>query len=262
MTDSFYQQAGVILQLLHRDFYIFKRSFLHRLRMALYWVVISVAIARMFLPSMGLDNFAPFILISSAISYGLFIVMQNAMNLVEDITENHAIAYELTLPVAQWLIFLKIMISNALQSFVISLSIVPCGLLLLMNSHAFPDFSCWKFILIFICASIFYGAFSLILAISLKDMSKVDNVWLRILFPIWYLGCFQFPWSVLYKVSPTLAYLDLCNPITYILEGGRSATINSSGSLPFMLCCTMILFFAAICSILGIHFMKKRLNCI
>lgn len=262
MKPNYKEQLSVIIELLHRDLYIFSKSFLHQLKIALYWILISVFIAKMFLPSMGLENFAPFMLISTTISYGIFVAIQNAMNLVEDITTDQAIGYELTLPLHQWLIFFKIIISNALKAFLLSISLVPCGLMILINNCPFACFSLWKFITIFICASLFYGAFSLIFALAMKTSSQVDNVWLRLLFPMWYLGCYQFPWKILYKVSPIYAYLDLLNPITYILEGARSATIDSSGSLPFELCCIMILFFTCISGTIGIHFMKKRLNCI
>ena len=262
MNNTYFEQALVIFQLLSRDFYLFRQIFLHKMKVALYWILISVFITKMFLPAMGLENFGSLILISSTISYGLFIGMENAMNLVNDITSNQAIAYELTLPVPQWLIFFKIALSNMLQGLIISLCLVPCGFIVLMDLHAFPDFSFLKFIIIFICSSIFYGSFSLILATYLKDMSHVDSVWLRILFPMWYLGCFQFPWSALYNISPIMAYIDLLNPMTLIMEAGRSATINSAGSLNFTFCCIMILVYAACSLKIGIHFMKKRLNCI
>jgi len=262
MRQTYKDQIIVLYQLLYRDYYIFRQHFLHRLKMASYWVLLSTFITKMFLPAMGLHNFGPFILISSAISYGLFIGMQNAMELINDITNDQAILYELTLPISQWLIFFKIALSNMLQGFAISLSLVPLGLIILMDFHAFKDFSCIKFITIFICASIFYGSFSLILASFLKNLSQIDDVWLRILFPLWYLGCYQFPWQTLYEISPTLAYLDLLNPITFIMEGARFATTHANGPLPFSFCCIMILFYAIISIIIGIHFMKKRLNCI
>ena len=262
MKNTYDEQAIIIKQLLSRDFYIFRQQFAHRLKMALYWVLITVFVANMFLPAMGLANFGPFLLISGAISYGLFVGMQNAMGLVEDITSDQAILYELSLPVPQWMIFLKIALSNALQALAISIAIVPFGLIVLMDLQPFPDFSLWKFITIFICASIFYGAFSLILATALKGMHQVDNIWLRIIFPIWYLGCYQFPWSTLYKLSPTAAYLDLLNPMTLIMEASRSATTNSAGSLSFLPCCIMILVYAVIATFVGIHWMQKRLDCL
>jgi ABC-type polysaccharide/polyol phosphate export permease len=216
----------------------------------------------MFLPSMGLQNYAPFILISSAISYGFFLAMHNAINLVEDITGNEAILYELSLPIPQWAIFVKFAISTMLESFVISMALIPCGMLVLMDIHAFPNFSLIKFITIFICASIFYGSFALIFTSILGSLHQIDNIWLRIIFPMWYLGCFQFPWKMLYTISPTLAYLDFLNPLTFIMEGGRSATIDSTGSLPFGISCCAIILFATISIFIGVYCMKKRLDCV
>jgi len=262
MTQKFYDQMHILLQLLYRDFYIFRQHFLHRLKMASCWVLLSTFVTKMFLPSMGLDNFGPFILISSTICYGLFTSMQNAMTLVEDITGDQAILYELTLPTPAWMIFFKFAISNMLQGLAISLSLLPLGLLILMNPCPFPYFSWIHFITIFLCANIFYGGFSLILAAYLNNMSQVENVWLRILFPIWYLGCYQFPWHALHKISPYLAYANLCNPMTLICEAARSATIDPVGALPFWPSCLAILIFAAGFYILGIHWMKKRLDCI
>ncbi|MBP6869484.1 hypothetical protein KBC04_01210 [Candidatus Babeliales bacterium] len=262
MNTNLLTQITVIQKLLERDFYLFKQLFLHRLKMALYWVLITVFVTKMFMPAMGLPNFAPFILISSAISYGFFVAMHNAMSLVEDITGDQAILYELSLPVPQWAIFFKFALTTMFQSFVISISIVPFGLMVLMDLHAFKDFSWAKFMIIFIVSNVFYGSFSLILATFLKNMSQIDNVWLRILFPMWYLGCYQFPWSTLYEISPTIAYLSFLNPMTFIAEGARSATINTAGSLPFSVCCFMILFYAAISCIAGIYWMKKRLDCL
>jgi len=262
MQSTYWQQIQTFTQLLHRDYYLFSKHFFHRLKMASYWVLLSTFVTKMFLPTMGLHDFGPFILISSTISYGLFTGMQNAMTLVEDITSDQAILYELTLPIPQWVIFLKIAVSNMLQGLTISLALIPCGLFVLADFHAFQDFSWIKFITIFVCANIFYGCFSLILATFLKSMSQVDNIWLRFLFPLWYLGCYQFPWHVLYKVSPTLAYLDFLNPMTFIMEGGRAATTHAATSLPFTWCCIMTLAYAMICCYLGIYWMKKRLNCL
>src|SRR3989339_279704 len=261
MNTNFLTQFMTFQQLLQRDWYLFKQTYVHKLKMALYWVLLSILITKLFLPSMGLQNYAPFVLISSAISYGFFIAMQNAVTMVEDITGNQAILYELSLPIPQWLIFFKFTLSTMLQSLIISLSIIPFGLMLIMDVHAFPDFSYIKFIAIFACSSIFYGSFALIFTSVLKNMHQIDNVWLRIIFPLWYLGCFQFPWKTLYEISPTLAYLDFLNPLTFIMEGGRSATIDSAGSLPFALCCIMILCYAAISCFAGIYSMKKRLDC-
>jgi ABC-type polysaccharide/polyol phosphate export permease len=261
-TTSLYDQLIIIKELLMRDFFIFKKVYLHKMRIALSRIALLIFVAKMFLPSMGLQNYAPFILMSSAIGYGFFIAAFNAIDLVDDITDNQAILYELTLPVAQWMIFAKYAISTALQALVISLSIIPCGLLVIGSVQPFAQFSLIKFISIFICASLFYGSFMLIFTSCIRTMLQVENIWLRLIFPMWYLGCFQFPWQTLYKISPTLAYLDLLNPMTFIMEGMRSATLGTTQFLPFWLCCSMILCYATISFLLGISWMKKRLDCL
>lgn len=258
----FSTEINILIQLLYRDWYIFKQVYYHRVRMCLYWLLLVVFTTKMFLPAMGLPNFGPFILISSVVSYGFFITMQNTIGLIEDITGNQAILYELSLPIPQWMIFLKFALTNMIQSFIISITLLPFGLLVLMDTNPFPDFSLIKFIIIFVCSSIFYGSFSLIFSAMLKNMYQIDNVWLRIIFPMWYLGCWQFPWKVLYAISPTLAYIDLLNPLTLIMEAGRSATIDSAGSLPFYSSCITILLYAAIAGYVGIYWMKKRLDCL
>lgn len=262
MGKTYYDQLAVFMQLLYRDFYIFRQQFLHRFKIACYWTLLSTFVTNMFLPSMGLSNFGPFILISSCISYGLFIGMQNAINLIDDITSDQAILYELTLPIPQSLIFFKIAVSNMFQGLIISISMLPCGLLVLGNMYAFEHFSWIECMTIFIIANIFYGSFSLILATFLRNMSEIDNIWLRILFPLWYLGCYQFPWITLHKISPALAYLDFLNPLTFIMEGARSATISPTTSLPFEVCCITTLLYAGFSLYIGIGCMKKRLDCL
>ena len=261
-TSNIYGQLVIIKELLMRDFFIFKKVYLHKMRIALSRIALLIFVAKMFLPSMGLHNYAPFILMSSAIGYGFFIAAFNAIDLVDDITDNQAILYELTLPVAQWMIFAKYAISTTLQALVISLSIIPCGLLVIGTMEPFAQFSLIKFITIFICASLFYGSFMLIFTSCIRTMLQVENIWLRLIFPMWYLGCFQFPWQTLHTISPALAYVDLLNPMTFIMEGMRSATINSAQSLPFLLCCSMILLYATISFVVGVYWMKKRLDCL
>ena len=144
-------QIQIIIPLLQRDFFIFRQVYVHKMRIALLRIMLLVFVAKMFLPAMGLQNYGPFLLMSSAIGYGFFIAAYNAIDLFDDITDNQAILYELTLPVQQWMIFAKYAISTALQAFIVSLSIIPCGLLVLGNLQAFAQFSLLKFIMILIC---------------------------------------------------------------------------------------------------------------
>ncbi|MBX9836972.1 MAG: ABC transporter permease [Silvanigrellaceae bacterium] len=262
MNQEILKSLYLFKQLLARDLYIFEQTYTHRLKMSLYWTLLTLLTTKMFLPTMGLTDFAPFLLISSTISYGLFFAMQNSITFVEDILENQALFYELTLPIPQWAIFLKFAISSMIQSFVLSISILAIGYIFLMDLHIFSELSIFKLLFSFFCSAIFFGNFALILSSFLKNMYQIENVWLRIIFPLWYLGCWQFPWHVLYTINPVLAYLDLLNPLTLIHEAGRYATIDPIHSLPFYPSCLGILVYALICGIVGIYWLKKRLDCL
>lgn len=262
INTNFYVEHTVFIQLLKRDWYIFKQQYTHRVKMALHWVLLTIFVTKIFMPSMGLQHYGPLILINSVISYGFFVAMHNATNLVDDIINKQLIVYELTLPIRPIYIFYKFVVSTMVQALIISLSIMPFGLIVLFDLHPFKDFSLLKLSIIFVCSTFFYGCFGLIFSSFITNLQKVENVWARIVFPLWYLGCFQFSWKTLYSISPHLAYLDLLNPLTYIMEGARSATIDSAGSLPFFMCCTMIVLYAMLAAYFGIYWMKKRLDCL
>lgn len=257
-----HQQIDLLYQLLLRDFFIFKITYFHKLRIALIRFMLSIFVAKTLLPSMGLINYGPFILISSMTCYGFFIAAFQAIEMIYDLTEQQAIYYELTLPIKPLLILVKYSISTALQAAIISISLLPFGMIVLGTIHPFTCFSLLKFLLMLSAASIFYGSFMLILASITPTMLQVENLWLRLIFPMWYLGCFQFSWQSLYTVLPICAYLDCLNPMTWIMEGMRSATIQTTGPLPFYGCVCITLLYAALAFLIGSNWMKKRLDCL
>lgn len=251
-----------MLQLLKRNIYIFWQHFLFKLRLALIFCIVALIIAQLFMPHMGLTNFGAVTLVSLSLINGFFAVMINAILLVADIQGNKTISYELTLPISPTLIFVKYALSAALEAFLISSLLLPAGKLLFYHSIHFNNFSLIKLGIIYIISSLFFGFFSILLASTIKNLYKAENIWVRIIFPMWFLGCYQFSWKTLYTVSPLFAYINLLNPLTHITEAGRSATIDTAGSLPFWASCLYILFCTAISGYFGISMLKKRLDCI
>ncbi len=102
--------------------------------------------------------------------------------------------------------------------------------------------------------------FALMVGSFVKNMSTIGSVWMRFIYPIWFLGGFQFSWTVLFKTSPKLAYLNLINPMTYIMEAIRGAILGQEGYLPFWPCTSMVILFAFACAWYGIVRLKKRLD--
>jgi hypothetical protein len=112
------------------------------------------------------------------------------------------------------------------------------------------------YILTLICFAIWYQAASF--AYELDWF--LTNMWPRRLFFIFLFGCLFIPWSAVYRVSPLLASIFLCNPITYIAEGWCASLFPSASYLSLSLCFFVIVV-AILCGCKALfYYMKKRLD--
>jgi ABC-type polysaccharide/polyol phosphate export permease len=258
----FLNHLRVFWQLLVRSFVIFKPKLKNKIINCLIWTTITTLVFSWIMPTMGMKGVGTFMLMSGAATWGFFSTIMNIAMVIGDLQGDKTISYDLSLPLPQWMVFAKIAVSNAIISFVISLLVVPIGKIALWNDIDMTFFSPVKFYLIVLLASLFYGFFSLLIASITKDLYKLDNIWLRIIFPMWFLGCYQFSWANLYSLSPKIANINLFNPITYIMEGARAASLDPSLSLPYWNCVGALCLSIVLAAIVGIHKMKKRLDCL
>lgn len=250
------------LTLIKRDFAVFLPDYKDRFINGLLWIVLVIGVFEYIMPQAGLVGFGVFIAVSSIGSWGIFNVMNSASEMIADLEGERSITYYLTLPLPQWMVFARIAVSNALQAIAISTMFIPISKLLLWEQFNWAQVSWSKFVTIFVLANIFYGFFSLFLASCIKNFKTVENVWMRIVWPIFYLGCYQFRWSFVHTYSPKLAYVSLINPMVFIMEGIRGAIFGQEGSLPFLPCAVAIVIFTIIFGTIGIKRLQKRLDCL
>lgn len=257
-------QFQTLWQLFVSNFYTFKSRLKDQMLNGLIWGAINIGVFAYVMKTRGLGaDYGPFILVTITSIQGFFIPVHNVIVLVSDMNDQGSnLHYELTLPTPQWLIFVKYAVANAYQGFITTLLMIPCGKILLWNSFSFHYFSFFKFYFILMVIALFSGFFALFLASRIHDLFKIANMWQRVIFPIWFLAGFQFSWANLYEISPMLAYLNLLNPLTYALEGGRSAALDPALSLPYWYCVFALIFFTIIFGYFGILNMKKRLDCL
>src|SRR3989338_4175356 len=208
--------------LVRRDMRVFWPTFSDRFINAIIWIVLTIIIFQYIFPQLGMpQDYAVFMACGNAMSWGLFEVMGNVAILVSDLIGPKKIEYDLTLPLPQWLVFIRIAISNALQAMVIAIFVLPISKLILWNYFSLANMSWIKFSIIFVVGNIFYGLFSLWLASVTKDMEGLNNIWSRIIFPLWWLGGYQFSWHTMNKMSPWFASVALFDPLVYAFEGVR-----------------------------------------
>lgn len=255
-------QLNVFCKLLSRDLKIFFNNIIDNYINTLCWVLLSLIVYQFIMPKMGLVFGGEFLLVSCVISKTFFGVMDNVTNIVADLNDNKSISYDMTLPLSHTLLFIKIALSNAIYTCLLSCLVLPAGKLLLWNYIHFPHFDLLKFLIVILVSSWFAGFFSLYVIGITKSIMQIEDVWSGIIHPLFILGGFNFTWKVMFSISPCLAYLNLCNPVMYMFEGMRSATLDPSLSLPFWFCVSMLLILSVPVGCLGIYLLKKRLDAI
>jgi ABC-2 type transport system permease protein len=248
--------------LMRRDMAVFLPTWKDRFINAIIWCVLTLLIFEYIMPQAGLMHYGVFMSIGTAATSGFFEVTDNVSRFIADLEGERSISYYLTLPLPQWAVFVRLALSNALQALCVSSLFLPITKLFLQDRFSLASMSYGKFILVFILAHLFYGFFSLFIAVQVKSLYTMNNVWMRIIYPLWWLGGFQFSWSVLYKTNPYIAYVNLLNPLVWILEGVRGSILGQAGYLPFWTCIAVIVVYTIVVGFIGVRLLLRRLDCV
>jgi hypothetical protein len=212
------------------------------------------------MPFFGLTNFGLFQFGGILAGIGLFEVYASVVDLVADFEGDRVINYNLTLPIPS----IFALISKSVYYFIIysvlTFAILPIGYLCLWNQWHLAHVCYYQLMLTILFQSIFYACFVLWAASMVDSMAHMGKVWARFIFPMWFMGGFQFSWLSLYQAVPALAYINAINPMIYITESMRVALLGQGGYINFWLCLVAIACFSVVCFALGFRNLKKRLD--
>jgi ABC-type polysaccharide/polyol phosphate export permease len=225
------------------------------------WVLCSLLTMGYLMQSFGLaSDYGLFMFGGMIGAIGIFEVYGSVTKNVMDFDGDQVISYYLTLPTRPWIIFGSMVCSYALVGIILSLLIIPFGALVLYDSAMLSAISWVKAVGIIVISNIFLGVFTLMITTHIKSILKMGNVWIRFIFPLWVLGCYQFSWSVVYKKSAFLAYVMLLNPFVFIMEGTRAAIIGQNGFLPWSVCCGVLCGVTVVMSLYTYRRLRTRLD--
>ncbi len=253
--------SSLVWKLLQTDLEIFKQTIGGKLIDLFIWIITMVLVTAYLMPSFGLTTaYTGFLIASLVVSAGLFEVYSSVTNLISDFDGTNITSFYLILPMPSWLVFIEKMIYFTINTAAMGILVLPISKLLVWNMLDLSQFSIMKFSLIFMLANIFYGAFTLWITSRVPGIEQIGSVWMRFVYPLWFLGGFQYSWQVLYDTSPTLAYASLINPMMYVMEGARAAILGQEGSLNFWVCAVMLTLFTLLCTWHGLRRLKKRLD--
>ncbi len=261
MKAGIFRFADIFCKLVETNFYIARQELVGHIINLYIWAFCSLVVMGYVMQQFGLAaDYGCFQLTTVIGTIGLFQVYGNSFRCIVDFEGDRHIGYSLTLPVCPSIVFCSMICSYSLIGILLSVLMLPFGKLLLFNSFSFATISWIKFAIILVLANIFYGVFTIAITAHVGQMSKMENVWSRFIFPMWFLGGFQFSWASIYKLSPSLAYVLLCNPIMFIMEGTRAALLGSQDCLPWELCCAVLCGFIVVGWFYAYYKMKHLLD--
>ncbi len=252
---------SLMKQLLYTDYLLFKRIFGTKLIDVSIEVVTVVAVAGYLLPAFGIDiAYGSFMVAGMCATAGLFEVFPSVMNLVADFEGDRIISFYSTLPMPTSFVFIRLFLNYSLSAIPIALWVIPLSKLVLWNQFELSSIHVPKFLVAVVFISFLYGALILWVTSYVKRLETINSVWMRFLYPMWFLGGFQFSWYVLYGFSPTFAYLNLLNPFTYVMEMIRSSLLGQEGYINYWVCLVALTVFIVLFMSHGIKRLKKKLD--
>ncbi|MBM3894592.1 hypothetical protein FJ366_03295 [Candidatus Dependentiae bacterium] len=260
---TFLSYLPTLGHLLYADFLTFKHLFKDKIVDFFIYASLTTVVMSHFVQGVGISaNFGLFTAATGVAVSGMFEIFPRVMTLLSDLEGNKVISYDTTLPIPTWMSLTRIGLSDGLRNLLVGSLSLPFGLLFVWNEFNIANFNPTWFIVLLILNSLFFGFFGMFLASFVKNMSKVGSMWMRVIFPLWTLGGFQFTWLSLYLKSPFFSYLALLNPFLYTMEGMRAAILGQPGSLPLWVCATALASFTILCGWLAVQNIMKRLDCV
>lgn len=251
------------LQLMHKDLRQFRRIYRGKLLDSCFLLFTNLIVFGYFMPLMGVSNtYGGFILIGAIASFGLFDTIAQVGEILFDIEGEQKITFVLSMPIPTWLVFCQIAVKWAVNNLLLCTPLIFFGKLLLWNSFSLARIDYFRFILIFLTISLFFGFFNLWLIGVIRRIQNLSSLFTRVVNPLFMLGGYFYTWQTCFSFSPIAGYLVLFNPMTYVMEGIRAAALGQKGYLPFWTCFLALWGFIIVLGTHGIIRLKKRLDCV
>lgn len=259
MTNKIY--FNVFKNLIHADLLEFKDVVVGKIIDMGIWIGLTLLVMQYIMPYFGLAaDFGAIQLGGAIASAGLFELNGSVINFVSDMEGNKIINYHLTLPMPSWLVFVSKTAYYIIIYIALSVCMLPFAKLVLWTQWDLSTISYYKLALAIFSACTFYATFTLWCSAIIKDMQSLNQVWARYIFPMWFMGGFQFSWFSLLKALPIVAYISLINPMIYITEAMRVALLGQENYINFWICIIVINAFSLACALIGIYNLRKRLD--
>ncbi len=259
----FFKMLNTFKWLLWRDIRVVSKDYLNNLLDATLLPSVLVVIFGYIFPTMGMIvNYGNIMLIGTVAGMSMWSASSSSGSFITDLNSQKSINYELTLPIYSYLVYIKYALSYAIKSMLMSIAIIPIGILILGSKIDYSQISLFKLIFAYVSSCLFFGFFTLLVAIMVKDITSFSRFWMRWGWLLFNLGGSQFTWYSMYRSLPKFAIINLLNPLVYPIESLRCAFLGPKDYLPYYFTISMVWFFIILFALIGIKKFKSRLDCL
>lgn len=250
LQSNFY----VFCALIRRNMRVFSAELVNTIIDGFVLVVSDVILFGYFLPLMGMSRELIAPLYIGTLIFILFFLGENlAIRHVFDLKYDRFIDYHITLPISKSWLFAHYIISFMIEALILSIPLLIAGFVLLPTTNLSIDLPrIMAALALYLLVLLFFGIFFLYMSLSSSYEWFMDNLWPRVLSPLYSFGCTVFTWHQVYSISKPLALVCLLNPMTYISEGLRSLLIGGE-FIPAWICTLVVIL-----SIFGCAFLLKN----
>lgn len=172
-----------------------------------------------------------------------------------DLKTNRFIDYHLTLPLPKGWLFASYIVSHMIETAIVTIPLVFGGIICLQHYIPISHISFAGFSILFLTMLGFLSTFFLMLGYSFKFTWILNNIWPRILVPLWLFSAGLIPFKKTFLWWPQLGYIMLLSPITYIAEGLRSTLIGGDAYIAWYHCIAPLVLW----TIFNIIFLANRI---
>jgi len=251
----------IFWQLLKTELLFVRKNFFDNFINMFIWATCTLLINVHVLKRLGLQQNYDDLFIGGLIVAGIgFQIFAHIFKHVADFSGEKHIDYYLTLPISNYLVLIKSVCAYMVDGFIFGILALFICKMMLLDNMILSNISILHFLIALILTSAFFGCFTLFLVSICQNPGSIGNIFPRIIFPLWFVGGFAFPWETLYHTVPILGLLNLLNPYTYMTEMLRVATVGQQNFLPFWPSVLMLVLITFMTGYLGIKKIKKRLD--
>lgn len=245
-----------------KQFFFQPQGYLFTLASMGIWGAVSLFVTGKILPQMGtiLSTFGLMQFSGVIAGIAMQVAYRDIFPIIMDFEDKKNIYHELGFPIPAIYLFLSKLISQTIAYFIVCISLIPVCKIILWNEIIFSAFNWTQFFIALISACLLFSSMVFFLISFIPQIRFAGLAWAFFIFPLWFLGGFQFSWNYLYQCNKIVAYLDFLNPIIYINESLKIALIQIKSFLPFQCLIGTIFIFTIVFFSIGYMRIKKRLD--